>query len=80
MLMRILSARIHRARRDREAGRVLAVVALTVLRDGTAIRALVPVAVAARPAGAAPLRDRLLGAAKLSLAAEREAWERARAA
>lgn len=68
--MRILSARIHRVRRDRETGTVSAVVALTALRDRQSIRAFVAVAVAARPIGAAPLRDRVLGAAKLAFVRE----------
>lgn len=67
--VRILSARIHRARRDRAAGTVAAVVALTALRGGTPVRAFVAVSVPARSAGAAPLRNRLLGAAKLAFAA-----------
>ncbi len=66
--MRILSARIHRARRDRPSDRVSAVVTLTGLRGSAPVRALIPVSVPARSAGAAPLRERLLGAAKLSFA------------
>jgi hypothetical protein len=76
--MRILSARIHRARRDRASGTVSAVVALTALRGGTPVRAFVAVSVPARSAGAAALRARLLGAAKLGFAARSapadEAW------
>lgn len=67
--MRILSARIHRPRRDRTYGSVSAVVALTALCGGIPLRAFVAVSVPARPAGAAPLRDRILGAAKLGFAA-----------
>ena len=73
MGMRVLSARIHRVRRDRESARVLALVALTVLCNGTALRAFVQVAVPAGSAGAAPLRDRLLAAQKLGFAADRAA-------
>ncbi|WP_413874027.1 hypothetical protein [Albidovulum sp.] len=76
--MRILSARIHSARRDRASGTVSAVVALTALRGGTPVRAFVAVSVPARSAGAAALRTRLLGAAKLGFAARStpadEAW------
>lgn len=68
--MRILSARIHRVRRDRERDTVSAVVALTALCDRRPVRAFVAVAVPARPTGAAPLRDRVLGAAKLAFVRE----------
>ena len=73
--MRILSARIHGVRRDRESGTVSAVVALTALRDRQPVRASVEVAVPGRPIGAAPLRDRVLGAAKLAFARERRPRE-----
>ncbi|MFN6951642.1 MAG: hypothetical protein ACK4NE_03490 [Albidovulum sp.] len=66
--MRILSARIHRARRDRSSGMVSAVVALTAVCDQLPVRAFVTVCVPGRPVGAAPLRDRVLGAAKLAFA------------
>ena len=55
--MRILSARIHRVRRDRERDTVSAVVALTALCERRPVRAFVAVAVPARPTGAAPLRE-----------------------
>lgn len=67
--MRILSARIHRARRDRASGMVSVIVALTALRSDRLVRAFITVSVPGRPAGAAPLRDRVLGAAKLAFAA-----------
>lgn len=68
--MRILSARIARARRDRRTGRVEALVALTVLWGDGPVRAFVPISAPARAPGGALLRDRLLGAAKLSFAAD----------
>ncbi len=68
--MRILSARISRARRDRPSDRVEAIVALTVLWDGQRVHRLVRAAAPARAPGAAPLRARLLGAAKLAFAAD----------
>lgn len=67
--MRILSARVHRARRDRAKEMVTAIVALSAHRGDGLVRAFVPVSVPARSDGAAPLRDRVLGAAKLSFAA-----------
>lgn len=66
--MRILSARIHRVRRDRATGMLSATVALTALLGDQPIRAFVAVAVPGRSPGAAPVRDRLLGAAKLAFA------------
>ncbi|OYX45162.1 MAG: hypothetical protein B7Z02_02650 [Rhodobacterales bacterium 32-67-9] len=66
--MRILSARIARAHRDRRKGRVEAEVALTVLWGAGPVRIFVATSAPCRAPGAAPLRDRLLGAAKLSLA------------
>lgn len=68
--MRILSARIVRARLDRDTKRVEAVVALTAMRDGTGLPDMVRIAVSA-PAhapGSAPLRERLTAAAKLTYA------------
>lgn len=67
--MRILSARITRARRDRMSGRVEAIVALTVLRAGKPVHAVIRTSAPARASGAATLRARLLGAAKLRFAA-----------
>lgn len=66
--MRILSARIAHARRDRRSGRVDAEVALTVLWGAGPMRVFVTTSAPCRAPGAAPLRDRLLGAAKLSIA------------
>ena len=68
--MRILSARISRARRNRATDRVEAIVALTVLWEGEPVHALVRSSAPARAPGAATLRARLLGAAKLSFAAD----------
>ena len=69
--MRILSARVIRARRNRDTARAEAVVALlirevdglpdTFVRIGVSAPLLAP--------GAAPLRDRLIAAAKLTYAA-----------
>ncbi|MEZ5776724.1 MAG: hypothetical protein R3E44_00030 [Paracoccaceae bacterium] len=77
--MRILSARVTRARRDRADNRVAAIVALTVLRNGATLNATVRVTAPARAPGAASLRDRLLGAAKLSFASDpvQSAWRHA---
>ena len=66
--MRILSVSVHKARRDRATGMVSAVVALTALRDDRPLRVFIAVTVPGRPVGAAPLRDRVLGAAKLAFA------------
>ncbi|MGB3317268.1 MAG: hypothetical protein WBB85_23010 [Albidovulum sp.] len=68
--MRILSARISRARRDRMTSRVEAIVALTVLWDGERVQAFIRTSAPARASGAATLRARLLGAAKLSFAVD----------
>jgi hypothetical protein len=67
--MRILSARVVRARRDRPADRVEALVLLSV-EDLSGLRAthLVPVSVPARADGAPGLRHRLTAAARLSFA------------
>lgn len=78
--MRILSARIHRANRDRVSGRVTALVTLTALCGSGPIRAFIPVTVPARSAGAAPLRERLLGIAKLGFAAHAVRMNAAKAA
>ncbi|SPH23866.1 hypothetical protein DEA8626_02937 [Defluviimonas aquaemixtae] len=77
--MRILSSRVLRARRDRSAGQVVALIALTAVREGIPVQAHIQVAAPARAPGAAALRARLLGAAKLSFAAhpERHALRRA---
>lgn len=77
--MRVLSARIHRARRDPATGMVSAMVGLTALRGDEPVRAFVAVTVLGRSPGAAPLRDRLLGAAKLAFAGG-SSGHRARAA
>jgi hypothetical protein len=71
--MRILSARITRARRDRSFGEVEAMVTLIVLPSEEAGIERVDVAVSspARAPGAAPLRDRLLAQAKLGYATGR---------
>ena len=68
--MRILSARVAHARHDRVADRVTAIVALTVLRNGTALNTAIQVSAPARAPGAAALRARLLAAAKLSFACD----------
>lgn len=68
--MRVLSARIAHARRDRRTGRVEAVVALTVLLNDDRLSAFVRISAPARAPGAASLRARLLGAAKLAFAAD----------
>jgi hypothetical protein len=69
--MRVLSARILRPRRNRDTGRVEAVVAMTVLPPGHALPLQVRLGVSApaRAAGGATLRHRLLAAAKLAWAA-----------
>lgn len=54
-------------------------VALTALRGDEPVRAFVAVTVPGRSPGAAPLRDRLLGAAKLAFAGG-SSGHRARAA
>ncbi len=68
--MRILSARITRARRVRATGRVEAIVALTVDAGGGHVRAHLHIAARAAAPGAPPLRERLLAAAKLKFAVE----------
>lgn len=78
--MRILSARILRARRIRHAGRVEALVSLSVQGGGGCTRVLIPVSAPARAPGAAPLRERLLAAAKLAHAADRLGGNARRAA
>ncbi|MCV2867419.1 hypothetical protein OEW28_02095 [Defluviimonas sp. WL0002] len=69
--MRILSARVIHARRSSTAGRVDALVRLLSEPVSGAAVAWVDIAVSApaRAPGAAPLRDRLLAAAKLVFAA-----------
>ena len=71
--MRILSARITRARRDRAFGEVEALVTLIVLPNETAgiERVDVTVSSPARAPGAAALRERLLAQAKLGYATGR---------
>lgn len=71
--MRILSARITAVHRLRAYGEVEALVKLLVKRDADPRPYLAEVlaSVPARAPGAAPLRDRLLASAKLSLAAGR---------
>ncbi|MCB2116605.1 MAG: hypothetical protein KDE00_09980 [Rhodobacteraceae bacterium] len=78
--MRILSARIQRARRIRLDGRVEALVALTVDADGGVIHPRVLVAAPSTAPGAPPLRERLLAAAKLAFAMQPRSGARARAA
>lgn len=68
--MRVLSARITRARRDRMSDRVDAIVALTIVRNDQVIRAKVRVSSPARDYGGATLRARLLAAAKLAFASD----------
>jgi hypothetical protein len=69
--MRILSARVLRARRDRTTSRVEAVVALTALALDALSPETVHVAISAPAAApdAPPLRQRLIAAAKLTHAA-----------
>ncbi len=69
--MRILSARLLHARRNRLTGRVEAVVSLCARFDADLPDDMVRVAVSAPAAtepGAAPLRERLVAAAKLTYA------------
>ena len=81
--MRILSARVLRARRDPSTARVEAVVAMTTLALDAFSPETVHIAVSA-PAvapGAPPLRQRLIAAAKLTHAATPRAmrartWDR----
>ncbi|WP_347312018.1 hypothetical protein [Defluviimonas sp. SAOS-178_SWC] len=68
--MRILSARITRVRRNRHTEHVEAIVALTAYTGGGPVRAFIRISAPARAPGAARLRDRILGAAKLSFAAD----------
>lgn len=65
--MRILSARVLRARHLRELGRVEAMVMLLVKPEGQGqpYEARILTSAPARAPGAAPLRDRLLASAKL---------------
>lgn len=65
--MRILSARVLRARRLRDLGHVEAMVMLLVKPEGQAqpYEARILTSAPARAPGAAPLRDRLLASAKL---------------
>ncbi len=65
--MRILSARVLRARHLKDLGRVEAMVMLLVKPEGQAApyEARVLTSAPARAPGAAPLRDRLLASAKL---------------
>ncbi|MFZ5710483.1 MAG: hypothetical protein ACOY4T_12510 [Pseudomonadota bacterium] len=69
--MRILSARVTRARRNSGTSRAEAVVALLVADPDGSVPVAVRLAVSAplRAPGAAPLRDRLIAAAKLTYAA-----------
>ncbi|MFN0113106.1 MAG: hypothetical protein ACKVPY_00340 [Paracoccaceae bacterium] len=69
--MRILSARVIRARRDAASRRAEAVVALLADEEDGAAPLLLRIAVSAplRAPGAASLRDRLIAAAKLTCAA-----------
>lgn len=69
--MRILSARVLRARRDRTTSRVEAVVALTALALDALSPETIQVAISAPAAApdAPPLRQRLIAAAKLAYAA-----------
>ena len=69
--MRILSARVLRARRDRATSRVEAVVALTAVSLDTLSPKTVHIAVSAPATAeeAPPLRQRLIAAAKLTHAA-----------
>lgn len=79
--MRILSARISRARRlgGVDANRVEAVVTLLAIgEDGAQPRQIrLHIIAAARAPGAAPLRARLLAAAKLMVATRSELWRAA---
>lgn len=78
--MRILSARIVRARRLRAFGEVEALVALLILREGETrpYLAEITASVPARAPGGAPLRERLLASAKLAHAAGRSGSRSAR--
>lgn len=80
--MRILSARVIRARRLRDYGRVEAVVLLLVKAEGQPVpyEARILTSAPARAPGAAPLRDRLLASAKLLHAMEPRQNARRRAA
>lgn len=76
--MRILSARISRARRlGRHTDLVEAVVTLLAIdHDGAQPRQLhLRISAAARAPGAAPLRTRLLASAKLMAATRPELWQ-----
>jgi hypothetical protein len=66
--MRILSARILRARRDRATARVEAVVALTALSLDALTPETIHIAISAPATApdAPPLRQRLIAAAKLT--------------
>ncbi|PKP72951.1 MAG: hypothetical protein CVT84_16050 [Alphaproteobacteria bacterium HGW-Alphaproteobacteria-6] len=78
--MRILSSRVSRARRLGDgADRVEAVVTLLAIdRDGAQPRQLhLRISAAARAPGAAPLRARLLAAAKLMVATRPDLWHAA---
>ena len=81
-MTRILSARVLRAQRGGETGRVHAVVRLLVeTRPGGGMDQVdVTVAAPGQAPGAAPLRHRLLSAAKLALAAAPTAYLSRRAA
>jgi hypothetical protein len=78
--MRVLSARITRARRNRIANRVDAIVALMVVRNDHVVRAMVRVSSPARDSGGATLRARLLAAAKLAFASDPASCTNRRAA
>lgn len=78
--MRVLSARVAHARRDRRVDVVHALVALTVQCRNETVYTMIPIAAPARACGAAPLRERLLGAAKLSFATLPQFTSRRRAA
>ena len=69
--MRVLSARVIRARRNSDTQRAEAVVALLMREEDAPSDVFVRVSVSAplRAPGAAPLRDRLIAAAKLTYAA-----------
>lgn len=69
--MRILSARVAHARRDTDSDQVRAVVHILVERSPGAgpERAEIPVSAPAHAQDAAPLRHRLIAAAKLAYAA-----------
>jgi hypothetical protein len=68
--LRILSARITRALLNRATARVEAVIALTAATgaDDATETVRISVSAPARADGAAPLRDRLIAAAKLTYA------------